>query len=190
MRDDELMTTLIHFIYKMKYIILITIFICFNSLANGQSLKEKHALIENEDQVFERVFYADSIKRSPISKIGLERTFCYGTCPAYSILISKQGIVNYEGFGHVERQGVHTGKISPYYLRRLFTYIENTSFFEMHDTYTDSVTDNPTSYTLVVKDGKEKIIKNYANSGPFELWSIEQHIDSLYSKIEWDSLKE
>lgn len=47
------------------------------------------------------------------------------------------------------------------------------------------VTDNPTTFTMVVMNGKRKTIRNYANSGPTKLWAIEQLIDGLMSKGKW-----
>jgi len=164
-------------------LLAVMLFVSFELFANEQTLQEKHSLIKDgTSSSFRKVFFDYNIKESPISKIGLERTTCYGTCPAYLITITRDGLVTYEGFRYVKLKGKHTGKIPTYYLKNLFTYINNSSFFDMKDTYTDSITDNATSYTLVAKGEEEKIVKNYANSGPSELWSIEQHIDSLLNK--------
>ena len=57
---------------------------------------------------------------------------------------------------------------------------------ELEDGYTGLDTDNPTTYTMVVMNGKRKTVSNYANAGPTKLWAIEQLIDDLMAKAKWD----
>jgi len=174
----------------MKHLPLILLFfsLLYFSSSSAETLAEKHAAIESGDSIVIGSFkgFGADLKDHAISKIGIERTYCYGTCPAYLLTISNEGDVHYEGFGYVEKQGVHKGKINTDYLSDLFEYIEKSNFYDLRDTYRASVTDMPTVYTLVVKNGEEKIVKNYANAAPIDLWSIEQHIDSLLPKIQWN----
>jgi hypothetical protein len=52
--------------------------------------------------------------------------------------------------------------------------------------YSRMITDHATTYTTVVMNGKRKVIRNYANAGPTALWAIEQLIDGLITKAQWD----
>jgi len=132
-----------------------------------------------------------SIHRKPdaphgISEIGIERTRCYGRCPAYTFIVQSNGTFRYTGRSGVERIGEFTGKIAPYYFEPLARFVKEASFFEMEDDYDRSVTDNPTTYTTAVADGKRKLVRNYAHAGPNKLWAIEQLIDGLLVHAEWD----
>ena len=42
----------------------------------------------------------------PYSKIELERTGCYGRCPAYTVRFSSGGMASYTGMTHVTRLGL------------------------------------------------------------------------------------
>lgn len=44
--------------------------------------------------------------------IKLRRTMCYGTCPVYSVVVDKEGDVNYNGEMFVYKNGEHNWKIS------------------------------------------------------------------------------
>jgi len=121
-----------------------------------------------------------------ISEIGIERTLCFGTCPAYSFIVKKDGSFSYEGTDFVERKGKYTGKVDLWTLNNVFKTIKDFGYMGFENEYYYTVTDNPTVYTTVVKNGQRKIIKNYANTGPIKLWVIEQLIDSLMGNAKWD----
>lgn len=174
---------------KFSLLFLISAVLCLNGVcfaAKQQSLKDKHLKQDQQSAEVYDTYKHTSLNNNPISKIGIERTFCYGTCPAYQLIVHRSGKVSYTGYGHVKRQGEHSGSIPSYHLRSLFAYINESDFFNLKNSYSYPITDNSSTYTLVVKAGREKIIKNYANAGPLTLWSIEQHIDSLLPLIEWD----
>lgn len=120
-----------------------------------------------------------------LSELGIEHSSCYGTCPAYTLIIKADGSVYYEGGRHADKQGVHRGRIAVWHLHQLARYIQKIKFFELEDIYTERVTDHATVYTSVTVQGKEKIISNYADSGPIELWALEQLIDGLLVHVEW-----
>lgn len=122
-----------------------------------------------------------------ITEIGIERTACFGDCPIYTFIIKSDGTFRYKGVEYVERKGEFTGKIPVWYFHQLAQFIRDSSYMELEDAYTQEVTDHPTTYTMVVMNGKRKTISNYANAGPTKLWAIEQLIDDLITKAEWDS---
>ena len=122
-----------------------------------------------------------------ITEIGIERSGCYGTCPIYTFIAKSDGTVRYKGVKYVERQGEFSGTIPVWYFHELARFIRDAHYMELEDGYTRMVTDNPTTYTTVVMNGKRKTISNYANAGPTKLWAIEQLVDDLMGKAEWKS---
>ena len=125
-----------------------------------------------------------------ITEIGIERTGCYGTCPSYTFIVKSDGTFRYKGLDHVERKGEFSGRISVWSFHQLAQFIRDSSYLELEDGYTGMDTDNPTTYTMVVMNGKRKTVSNYANAGPTKLWAIEQLIDDLMAKAKWDGTQE
>jgi hypothetical protein len=122
-----------------------------------------------------------------ITEIGIERSGCYGTCPIYTFIVKSNGAFRYNGIKYVQREGDFTGTIPVWHFHQLAQYIKDSGFVELEDAYTRGITDNPTTYTTVMMNGKRKTVKNYANAGPTRLWAIEQLIDDLMNKARWDA---
>jgi hypothetical protein len=126
-------------------------------------------------------------KAHGITEIGLERTRCYGTCPDYTVVIKSNGNVSYNGGMYAPRKGRFTGRVEPWKFDQLARYINEAGFAKFADSYTAGVTDNPTVYTGVVTRGKRKIVSDYAQSGPANLWAIENLLDNLVAQTVWNA---
>lgn len=124
--------------------------------------------------------------QSGIDAIGLERGPCFGNCPIYSVVIRRDGRFRYTGEANVPKIGHFTGKVDPGELRNLLAYVNGISFFELADGYAYPMTDAAGTFLMVRKGKQEKIIWNYANSGPTTLWATEQLIDKLLVDATWD----
>src|SRR5580692_12083309 len=46
-----------------------------------------------------------------ITEIGIERSGCFGTCPAYTFIVRSDGTFLYHGDSYVARKGDYTGTI-------------------------------------------------------------------------------
>jgi hypothetical protein len=124
-----------------------------------------------------------------ITEIAIERTPCYGFCSTYTMTLLPDGSVRYVGQGNVEHLGHLSGKIDPSSFRFLSKLAADIGFFEMNDLYTCMITDSPTVYVSVVRNGIRKTIKHYApdRSGPARLVAFEEAIDAVYGSIQWAS---
>ena len=121
-----------------------------------------------------------------IAEIGIERTGCLGTCPAYTFIMKNDGTFRYKGGKYAQRQGDFTGKIPVRLFHQVAKFIKDSGYMELEDAYTRMITDNSTTYTMVVMNGKRKVIRNYADAGPIKLWAIEQLTERLMEKVEWE----
>jgi hypothetical protein len=121
-----------------------------------------------------------------IDEIGLERSQCYTGCPAYTVIIKADGTFRYTGVADVERIGDYTGTVSVGQLNQLMTFINESLFMGLKDTYTASFLDAATSYVMVKKGSETKVIENYANTAPTTVWAIEELIDDLLETATWD----
>ena len=124
-----------------------------------------------------------------VTEIAMERGGCYGTCPQYAVKITSNGKVQYFGRNYVKRLGNSTGQIPMEEFRGLAEFVKDAGVAGMHDMYVNDVTDYETVYTAFTINGKQKLIMNYADSGPSSLWAIEQLIDKLVAETEWDAPK-
>ena len=120
-----------------------------------------------------------------ISEIGIERTPCFGSCPAYVCIIRNDGTVRYHGEAHVDRIGDWETTIAPYEFHQLANFIAESGDLQMQDTFTSSVTDGETVYTTFVMRGRRKVFSNYASSGPPKLWALQRLIDGLSAGATW-----
>ena len=111
-------------------------------------------------------------------EITLQRTPCFGTCPEYTVTLRDDGSVTYSGRQFVRVAGEHTWKIDPAAVRALAREMEAAGFFDLEDTYTSRMTDNPTTYTTLKIGSRSKKIQDYI-SGPPKLKDIETKIDEV-----------
>jgi hypothetical protein len=176
---------------KLSLMIGIAAVAFISTMLGGEIASEYKAHAIKTPQVIEKSSnYAQiRIEDTGITEIGMERTQCYGRCPAYTVVIRKDGTLHYRGEQNAKLQGWHTGKADKWELKNLFQFIRDSDYFAMQDEYLAPETDSPTVYTYVVQNGKKKIISNYANGGPTKLWAIEQLIDKLLLEAELGSKK-
>jgi hypothetical protein len=128
------------------------------------------------------------LPKPTITEITLERTACFGFCPIYKVILRSDNTATYIGMKFVERQGTYKAYISGFeYLAKI---IEARRYFSLRDRYTEPISDMPSAITSVVRNGKRKTIDNYGNSGPIELWEIENLIDGLIANARWEKVSD
>lgn len=120
--------------------------------------------------------------------IRLERTVCLGTCPSYSVEISGDGSVVYQGRACVAETGERRAQIPANEVRDLFAKFQDADFFTFRDRYEAQVTDNPTTTTSIAFDGKSKSVVDYvgASAGmPHKVTALEDAIDATADTKRW-----
>ena len=117
----------------------------------------------------------------------MERTPCYGSCQVYTIRLSADGGVEYRGQANVRRVGRHRGRLEPYVFQKLAELAVDIGLFDLSDEYDCLVTDNPTAYVSVTRNGVRKTIRHYAPTatGPARLRAFEETLDRYAGEIEW-----
>ena len=121
-------------------------------------------------------------------RITLERGVCFGACPDYTVTISGDGQVAYEGRRFVRVTGAQQGTASRRDVADLVTMIERAHFFELNDSYRGHVTDLPTYRVTVTQHGRTKTVVDYAGemvSMPHAVREIEQAIDRAANTAQW-----
>lgn len=121
---------------------------------------------------------------STITKISLERTACFGTCPVYKLSVYRSGRVEFDGKEHVQEKGRRSGRISAADFARLVGKIEEINFFGLNDRYHANVTDLPTTTTSVTRGNRTKTVEDYF-AGPAGLKEFEDLIDEVAKSSIW-----
>ncbi|MEZ5047743.1 MAG: TonB family protein [Chitinophagaceae bacterium] len=119
-----------------------------------------------------------------ISSISMERTPCFGKCPAFIITIQDNGKVQYIGKSNSLFSGKINGKLKMKYINRLFDKYEDKDFFNLPDMYKVKTSDVSKTHFKIIKNNQGKMIKN-ANEGPDYLHDLSNEIMELIPKIKW-----
>jgi hypothetical protein len=121
-------------------------------------------------------------------RITLQRTACYGTCPAYRVEIGGDGTVTYEGRAFVVVEGEHHAKIPVVAVRSLVEKFRAAEFFRLYRKYTAGVTDNPTQTLSIAIDGKTMTVVDYVgeyDGMPSVVVDLEREVDRVAGTKRW-----
>jgi hypothetical protein len=116
--------------------------------------------------------------------IALERTACFGACPVYSVSIDAKGSVTYDGTRFVRVVGRQTERIAVSRVAALVETVDRIRFFELEDKYRQLITDLPTTFVTVTRDGRTKRIEDYFGA-PESLKELERAIDETARIAGW-----
>jgi len=114
----------------------------------------------------------------------MEKTTCYGECPAYKFDVYPDGEVTYTGHKFVDRLGQYKGKISEDQLSELKTAFDQAGFFDFANVYSASLTDLPTTFIYYDNGKQNSKITDYYGA-PEALKSLEQFIEDYIESIDW-----
>jgi hypothetical protein len=125
--------------------------------------------------------------------IKLERTTCFGACPAYSVAMDAKGNVTYDGKKFVRVVGTQTTRVSVDQVAALADAVKRIRFFDLNDSYRTVrnadgsemiVTDLPTTIVTVTSDGRSKQVVDYFGA-PDSLKALEKQIDETAGTKRW-----
>ena len=121
-------------------------------------------------------------------KMRLERTECFGACPAYSIEVKGDGSVDFIGKSNVLMIGRHHGQIPQQAVNELLAAFRQSNYFSLRDSYVTRVTDNPTYRTSIEFDGQRKSVRDYVGleaGMPDAARDLEEAIDRIADTEKW-----
>ena len=126
--------------------------------------------------------------------VTLERTPCFGTCPVYTVTISRDGKVEFDGTRHVADSGHATATIPAERVDSLLSELDAAGYFGFAEAYVmDSpacgiyATDSPTVITSAMRDGETKTVRHDrgCSAAPPVLSHLEQRIDEVAETGKW-----
>jgi Domain of unknown function (DUF6438) len=140
---------------------------------------------------------ADSASDGSISAapaVTLERTACFGGCPVYSISVSREGLVSYQGQAGVRHVGAASKRIEPERVLALVSELDRAGYFSFAPRYLPAepacgryATDSPTVVTSVTTGSRiHRVEHDYGcSSAPGGLVVLERRIDEALGSAEW-----
>jgi hypothetical protein len=116
--------------------------------------------------------------------IALERTLCFGSCPAYLLQIDSSGAVSFQQGPPSNRHEERTSRITTEQIADLMAGFTSIHFFELNDVYPPILTDGQQTYIQVSLGGKTKRITHFGN-GPTELRELERKVEVVANIHQW-----
>ena len=121
-------------------------------------------------------------------RITLSRTMCFGTCPSYSLTVSADGSVVYNGDAYVQYCGEFRGHVPREAVRQLVQLFKRADYFNTFDRYAMNATDGTTFTTSIAFDDKSKSVADYSGlwvGMPEPVSDIEDAVDHLAGPKVW-----
>ena len=114
----------------------------------------------------------------------MERTPCFGTCPAYKLTIYDDGSALYEGRRFAPREGRYIGKVDPSKMEALYDMASSRGFFGMEDLYDSNITDLPSVIIRVHAHGQDKQVRS-RHGAPQAFKTFAQEAEQALADVEW-----
>lgn len=121
-------------------------------------------------------------------EITLQRGVCFGFCPDYTVTITGDGQVRYEGRRFVNAVGERTATIPREDVARLLALFDEIGFDRLRDAYRAQVTDLPTYAVTLTRNGRTKTVVDYGGRSagmPESVRQLQDEIDRVAGTAQW-----
>lgn len=122
------------------------------------------------------------------AEITLVRTLCFGFCPDYTVTLTGDGQVRYEGRRFVNEVGIRTATVPREDVARLLERFDAIGFERLNDEYRGQMTDLPTTTVTLVRNGRRKTVVDYGGVSagmPREMRELQREIDRVAQTAQW-----
>lgn len=131
---------------------------------------------------------------SSVPAVTLERTPCFGSCPVYTLSISRSGVVRFDGKKFVRHTGADSAKISAAAVDSLLAEMSEAGYYDFEERYTSGApacgryaTDLPSVITSVTDGSRSRRIQHDhgCSDAPPALSRLESRIDEVAGTARW-----
>jgi hypothetical protein len=112
--------------------------------------------------------FIDSAMAQTIERVELQRTGCLGSCPIYTLAVTSDGTVAFEGEEYVKYKGKVASNISADDWKFLTIALQRANFFALKDSYTQAeancsraTTDQPSLEIMAIRGKQKKHVVYY-----------------------------
>jgi hypothetical protein len=128
--------------------------------------------------------------------VTLERTACFGSCPAYTASVDASGLVQYDGTRCVAVYGPQEARLSQQRLGEVMAALRDVDFFSLQDEYRGDKSycalgffDGTVIVTTIRVNGMTKTVRNWhgcnAEDVATRLDAFERRLDDLLGTAQW-----
>jgi TonB family protein len=117
--------------------------------------------------------------------VELSRSGCYGSCPVYTVRVYRDGRVEWHGVRFVKATGDRRGKADPALVSQVIEQFRTERYWSLCGLYSRSVTDSATVSLTANIGGEEKVVVDYAWSGPPWLRDLVRAVDDVANFHLW-----
>jgi hypothetical protein len=124
--------------------------------------------------------------------IRLERTGCFGNCPAYTLTIHGDGRIEYSGKSYVKETGGHQGSMESEAIRSLVSDFAKARYWQLEEDYSGAKCngfcfDMASATTQLDINGMTHRVRHYYGCGgvPRALFDLESAIDKAANSERW-----
>ena len=111
----------------------------------------------------------------------MEKTTCFGTCPAYELKIYSDGWAQLTGTAHTPYLGTYQLKLSPKDVLLVKKAFKDASFFDLDEKYYANVSDLPTTYVYYQDGDRSKKVMDYHGAPP-NLKQLEAYLSTFLDR--------
>jgi hypothetical protein len=108
--------------------------------------------------------------------INISHGLCMGSCPNYTVTVSNEGVVIYNGITNVATRGIVRFNISKEEAYQLGDLMVREGFFKLDNEYAQ-IPDAQRFETSLVWNGKTKTVVDYGIHVPYNLVSMRQKVE-------------
>ncbi|AXT19244.1 hypothetical protein D7030_13520 [Flavobacteriaceae bacterium AU392] len=128
----------------------------------------------------------DVLENYNIKSIQLKTSYCFGSCPVFTLKMYKNGNVEYKGEEYVDYKGEYKTKFPIKRFNTLAAILNYIRVKELKDTYAVTWTDDQTAFLEIeFKNGEVKKIKDYGLQGTYGLRTIYNKMIEIGTKTKW-----
>jgi hypothetical protein len=119
--------------------------------------------------------------------VSLERTQCFGECPAYKVSVYGSGRVEFRGEAFVCNTEPPPVKVDSELVKRLVAGLVSLNYFELPNYIAQNATDDFTAIVTLTYSGQSHVVEHYHGdySAPRLLGWIEDRIDAVAGTAAW-----
>jgi hypothetical protein len=129
----------------------------------------------------------NAVVHDAATQIQLQRSRCYGSCPAYTVTVFGTGRVEFNGEDYACVLGTAETNVDPADVQRLVDGLAAVGYDRIGSFTSHDSTDHPTVIVTLRTDGRSHTVNHYLgdNTAPRLLRMIEERIDAVASTGQW-----
>ena len=118
-------------------------------------------------------------------KIKFKSNYCYGTCPVFEMIITKDRSATYNAISYNDETGQYKAVIPTKEFDQLISLLKYLQLDKLRNKYEVNWTDDQIITTEITYNGKTKVISDYGAIGTFGLSNLYLMFFNFRKLIEW-----